>query len=192
MGIDLVAGGRRVGHNVRKAPVSQDVYLRLLVKLYSFIARRTGSKFAEVIAKRLCMSRLNKAPISLSRLAKYVKGKEDKTAVIVGTVTNDVRFLDVPKLTVCALKFTADARARIVKAGGECLSFDQLALRSPKGSNTVLLRGRKTAREAVRHFGHRTSVHNPHTHDGVKPYVRSKGRKFEKARGRRRSNGFKV
>lgn len=31
-----------------------------------------------------------------------------------------------------------------------------------------------------------------HTHDSVKPYVRSKGRKFEKARGRRRSNGFKV
>lgn len=37
MGIDLVAGGRRVGHNVRKAPVSQDVYLKLLVKLYRFV-----------------------------------------------------------------------------------------------------------------------------------------------------------
>lgn len=35
-------------------------------------------------------------------------------------------------------------------------------------------------------------VNNLHTHDSVKPYVRSKGRKFEKARGRRRSNGFKV
>ena len=37
MGIDLIAGGRRVGHNVRKSPVSQDVYLRLLVKLYRFL-----------------------------------------------------------------------------------------------------------------------------------------------------------
>jgi hypothetical protein len=37
MGIDLIAGGRRVGHNVRKAPVSQDVYLRLLVKLYTLV-----------------------------------------------------------------------------------------------------------------------------------------------------------
>lgn len=83
-------------------------------------------------------------------------------------------------------------RARIVKAGGECITFDQLALRSPKGSNTVLLRGAKNARESVSHFGHKTSVNNPHTHDGVKPYVRSKGRKFEKARGRRRSTGFKV
>mmetsp|Transcript_6510 Transcript_6510/g.9807 ORF Transcript_6510/g.9807 Transcript_6510/m.9807 type:complete len:193 (-) Transcript_6510:117-695(-) len=192
MGIDLIAGGRRVGHNVRKAPVSQDVYLKLLVKLYSFLARRAESKFAAVIAKRLCMSRLNKAPISLSRLARYMKGKEGKIAVIVGAVTNDARLLDVPALTVCALRFTADARARITKAGGECITFDQLALRSPKGSNTVLLRGAKNARESVRHFGHRTTVNNPHTHDSVKPYVRSKGRKFEKARGRRKSNGFKV
>ena len=192
MGIDLVAGGRRVGHNVRKAPTSQNVYLKLLVKLYTFLARRADSKFAGVIAKRLCTSRLNKAPLSLSRLARYMKGKDDKIAVIVGAVTNDSRLVEVPKLTVCALRFTADARARIVKAGGECITFDQLALRSPKGSNTVLLRGAKNAREAVSHFGHKTSVTNPHTHDGVKPYVRSKGRKFEKARGRRRSTGFKV
>lgn len=56
------------------------------------------------------MSRLNKAPMSISRLARYMKGKDDKIAVIVGTVTNDVRLLEVPKLTVCALRFTADAR----------------------------------------------------------------------------------
>ena len=56
------------------------------------------------------MSRLNKAPLSISRLSRFMKGKEDKTAVIVGTVTDDARLLDVPKLSVCALKFTATAR----------------------------------------------------------------------------------
>ena len=34
MGIDLVAGGRRVGHDTRKAPVSKNVYVKLLEKLY--------------------------------------------------------------------------------------------------------------------------------------------------------------
>ena len=121
-----------------------------------------------------------------------MKGKEGKTAVIVGAVTDDPRLLEVPAMTVAALRFTETARARIVKAGGECITLDQLALRTPKGSNTVLLRGAKNARESVRHFGHRTTVTNPHTHDGVKPRVISKGRKFEKARGRRRSTGFKV
>ncbi|CAM9605493.1 unnamed protein product [Choristocarpus tenellus] len=192
MGIDLVAGGRRVGHKVRTAPKSKNVYLGLLVKLYRFLARRTDSDFVATILKRLYMSKTNRAPLSLSRLERYMRGKESQTAVIVGTITDDVRLLKVPKLSVCALKFTETVRARILAAGGECITFDQLALRSPKGSNTVLLRGPKNAREAVRHFGHRTTVNNLHTHNSVKPYVRSKGRKFEKARGRRRSNGFKV
>jgi large subunit ribosomal protein L18e len=52
----------------------------------------------------------------------------------------------------------------------------------------VLLRGPKNAREAVKHFGRAPGVPQSHT----KPYVRSKGRKFEKARGRRNSRGFKV
>jgi large subunit ribosomal protein L18e len=192
MGIDLKAGGRRVKHNIRTAPVSKNVYIKLLEKLYSFIARRAESKFAGTIVKRLRMSRINNPPISISRLSRFLKGKEGKTAVIVGAVTNDSRLLEIPALTIAALRFTEAARARIVKAGGECITLDQLALRSPKGSNTVLLRGSKSSRESVKHFGHSTSVNNPHTHDGVKPRIRSKGRKFEKARGRRKSNGFKV
>jgi large subunit ribosomal protein L18e len=60
-------------------------------------------------------------------------------------------------LAVCALRFTESARSRIVAAGGECLTFDQLALKVPTGTNCVLLRGPKMAREAVRHFGHRTT-----------------------------------
>jgi hypothetical protein len=34
MGIDLKAGGRRCGHNTRKAPVTKNVYIKLLEKLY--------------------------------------------------------------------------------------------------------------------------------------------------------------
>jgi large subunit ribosomal protein L18e len=52
----------------------------------------------------------------------------------------------------------------------------------------VLLRGPKNAREAVKHFGRAPGV--PHSH--TKPYVRGKGRKFEKARGKRKSRGFRV
>ena len=193
MGIDLKAGGRRVGHkSSTKVIKTQNPYTRLLIKLYKFLERRTDSKFCATVVKRLHMSKVNQPPIGLNRLAKYMTNKEGKTAVIVGKVTDDVRMLgDIPKMSVCALGFTESARKRILAAGGECLTFDQLALRAPKGANTVLLRGPKS-RAALAHFGHSTSVNNPHTHDGVKPYVRSKGRKFERARGRRRSCGFKV
>lgn len=134
------------------------------------------------------MSKINKPPLSLSRLISYAEGKGDKTVVLVGTVTDDVRAYEVPKLKVCALKFTKTARARIEKAGGECLTFDQLALRAPLGQNTLLLRGPKNAREAVKHFGPAPGV--PHSH--TKPYVRAKGRKFERARGKRKSRGYKA
>ncbi|KAJ3092264.1 60S ribosomal protein L18 [Quaeritorhiza haematococci] len=185
MGIDLPKKHHEKKRQ-RTEPHSEDAYLLLLVKLYRFLARRTDSRFNKVVLKRLFMSRVNRPPISLSRLSRFMKGKEDKIAVVVGTVTDDNRVLEIPKLTVCALRFTATARARILKAGGEVLTFDQLALRSPLGKGTVLLRGPKR-REAVKHFGIPGAPGSK-----TKPYVRSKGRKFEKARGRRGSRGFKV
>ena len=158
MGIDLVAGGRRVGHKARTDTKSANVYLKLLVKLYRFLSRRTDSAFVKTVLKRLFMSRTNRPPLSLSALSRFMREKDGKIAVLVGTITDDPRMLTVPKMTVCALRFTETARARIVKAGGECLTFDQLALRAPKGSNTVLLRGPKKAREVYSHFGHRSTT----------------------------------
>ncbi|XP_048629341.1 60S ribosomal protein L18-2-like [Brassica napus] len=187
MGIDLIAGGKSK-KTKRTAPKSDDVYLKLLVKLYRFLVRRTGSKFDAVILKRLFMSKVNKAPLSLSKLVEFMKGKDGKIAVLVGTITDDLRVHEIPAMKVTALRFTERARARIEKAGGECLTFDQLALVAPLGQNTVLLRGPKNSREAVKHFGPAPGV--PHSHS--KPYVRAKGRKFEKARGKRKSRGFKV
>lgn len=42
---------------------------------------------------------------------------------------------------VCALKVTDGARHRILKAGGQIMTFDQLALTAPRGQGTVLLSG---------------------------------------------------
>ncbi|KAI5064133.1 hypothetical protein GOP47_0020803 [Adiantum capillus-veneris] len=160
MGIDLPAGGcnKKTKHT---APKSENVYLKLIVKLYRFLVQRTGSPFNVVFLKRLFMSRTyNRTPLSLSRLIRYMKGKEDETAL-----------------------------ARILKGGGECFTFDQLSLRVPTGSNTILdLRAPKNAHDAVKHFGRARGV--PHSH--TKPYVRSKGRKFERARGRLNKRGYRV
>ena len=100
-GIDLKAGGKSK-KTKRTAPKSNDIYLKLLVKvpflllsritvnewlrdlyltysfyfqLYRFLVRRTGSNFNAVILKRLFMSKVNKPPLSLSRLIRYTKGK---------------------------------------------------------------------------------------------------------------------
>ncbi|BFZ17216.1 hypothetical protein BsWGS_20255 [Bradybaena similaris] len=188
MGIDIC---HKYDRKVRRTePRTEDIYIRLLVKLYRFLARRTNAKFNKVVLKRLFMSRTNRPPLSVSKLVRLMKkpGREDKIAVVVGAITDDIRIHALPKLKVCALRITDRARGRILQAGGEILTFDQLALRAPKGQNTVLVQGPRKARKAYKHFGLAPGV--PHSH--TKPIVRSKGRKFERARGRRKSRGYKA
>jgi Ribosomal protein 60S L18 and 50S L18e len=74
------------------------------------------------------MSKINRPPVSLSRIASNISEDEKRTVVVVGTIT-------------------------------EAITLDQLALRAPTGANTLILRGPKNAREAVRHFGF-----GPHSH----------------------------
>jgi len=189
MGIDMEAGGRKKAIGKPRATTSPNPYVKLLCKLYRFLARRTDSRFNKVIYKRLNMTRRNRPPCSVVKIIRNMANKEGKIAVVVGDITDDKRWHeDFPKLTVCALRFTETVRRRIIKAGGECLTFDKLALRSPLGQGTVLLRGPLKGRKAERHFGKAPGV--PHSHTA--PFVRSKGRKFEKARGKRKSRGYKA
>ncbi|KAF4014634.1 hypothetical protein G4228_005763 [Cervus hanglu yarkandensis] len=128
------------------------------------------------------MSRTNRPPLFLSRMIQKMKlpSREGKTAVVVGTVTDDVRVQEVGKLKVCALRVSSRARSRILKAWGKILTFDQLALDSPKGCGTVLLSGPRKGREVHGHFSKAPGT--PHNH--TKPYICSKGQKLERARGR--------
>ena len=65
---------------------------------------------------------------------RHMKGKEGKTAVVVGTITDDARLLEVPKLTIAALKVTATARARILAVSKQyddvvtCTAYISLSL----------------------------------------------------------------
>ena len=88
----------------------------------------------QTVLHRLMMSRTNLPPMTLSKITSLMTGKErkDKIAVVVGAVTDDTRLAEVPKLRVAALKFTETARARILKAGGEVMTLDQLAMIAPK------------------------------------------------------------
>lgn len=86
-------------------------------------------------------TQINRPPISLSRIIKETAASNpdnSKTVVVVGAILDDERLPEVPKLSIAALRFSGAARARILAAGGEALTLDQLALRAPTGSNTVL------------------------------------------------------
>ena len=101
----------------------------------------------------------------MSKLTKLAntEAKRNSILVVVGNVLDDERLLVVPKLRVCALKFSEGARRRILKAGGEVLTFDQLSKVSPLGKETFLVRGRRS-REALKHF---RGLHG----ENAKPYI---------------------
>ena len=144
---------QRVKLRGNRVATTENDYHQLLIKLYKFLARRTESNFNKIVYERLSQSRTTRYPMSISKIAKIsnTEEKRNKTIVLVGNVLDDERMFEVPKLKVCALKFSEEARRRILKAGGECLTFDQLAKSDPQGSNTLLVRG-KRSREALKHF----------------------------------------
>ena len=74
----------------------------------------------------------------------------------------------MPKVNVAAMRFTETARARITAAGGSCMTLDQLIMKTPSGTNTLLLRG-PWEREARRHFGKARGAGGH-----AKPYTRSR------------------
>jgi hypothetical protein len=47
----------------------------MLLQLYRFLVRRTESNFNQVVLKRLFMSKTNRPPLSLSKLAGFMAGK---------------------------------------------------------------------------------------------------------------------
>ena len=128
----------------------------------------------------MSISRIVKT-LSHDRNPQFKDNQFKRIVAVVGTVTNDNRLLNVPEgLRVVALKFTTTARNRITAAKGQCLTFDQLAQLAPTGKNVLLLRGPRD-REAKRFFGAYPGQKGSHT----APRVRTEGRKFERARGRR-------
>jgi len=192
MGVDI-HGVQKSKHFVRRHTDSSNPYIKLLVKLYKFLATRTKSAFNQTVHQRLLKSRRNRAPISLSRLAVVLKRKtiwqdpaktKAPIAVIVGDVLDDIRVTKIPAIRVCALRFSREARKRIVGAGGQCITFDQLATIAPMGKNTFLLRGRRNGTETVKHFG---AAGSPGSH--AKAHVSSRG--AEVSKGRRAGKGYK-
>ncbi|KAL7712726.1 60S ribosomal protein L18 [Entamoeba marina] len=123
MGIDLER--HHIRKHVSKTARGSNAYMKLLVRLYGFLARRSNSKFAKTIHHRLCLSRVNRPIISTSKIAYFMKkhGSDEiaKTS---------------SKMNVCALRFTKSAEAAIINAGGK-----------------FLLRGKRNVRESVKHFG---------------------------------------
>lgn len=162
MGVDV--GKFKKTPKKRTEPKSRNAYLSVLFKIYSVLAKKTDSEFNKTVQSYLKMTRLNKSSVSIRKLQDTYEPIEDdyrekgiinieEIMVVVGSVLDDERVVNVRPMRVVALKFSKSARMRITKAGGECLTFDQLALLRPTGTKCVILRGDISRRKTAKCFG---------------------------------------
>ncbi|KAJ7333439.1 hypothetical protein DFH08DRAFT_708169, partial [Mycena albidolilacea] len=85
-------------------------------QLYRFLAWCTDVSFNKVLLHHLFLSKMNHAPLSLSRIMKETTNTVDlpnKIIVLVGTITDDIRLTEVPKLTIAALRFICTRSATL-------------------------------------------------------------------------------
>lgn len=99
-------------------------------------SRKNKVRIWETVASLLSKSKRSRISINVGQIQRHIS-KGDMVAVpgIVlgsGIIEN--------KVTAAAYKFTDQARAKIEKAGGQCLSLVELAERHPKGSGIKILR----------------------------------------------------
>lgn len=87
------------------------------------------------VADSLGASKRRRIAVNLSRLNRHTKAKE--TVVVPGKVLGS-GVLTHP-VSVAAFSFSTQARVKIAKAKGKCLSLSDLLEANPKGSNVKII-----------------------------------------------------
>jgi len=109
--------------------------LRRLVRELRARGRKQGVKIWLDLAERLEGPRRGRAEVNLSRLNRY--SGEGSTIVVPGKVLAAGK-LD-HAISVAAFKFSGAARRKIVSAGGNVLTIQQLFEQNPSGKGVKLM-----------------------------------------------------
>jgi large subunit ribosomal protein L18e len=122
------------GDDVKKSNSSNPV----LIGLISELNKKSHVEKAAVwrdLALRLSKPRSRRATINIGGIARYA-GEKD-VVVVPGKVLGSGT-LDRP-ITVAAFEFSAQAKKKILSAGGHCLSLKELMDKTPKGMNIKIM-----------------------------------------------------
>lgn len=109
--------------------------LKALVEKIHADAMRNSSGIWAAVAEDLNRSRRIRFEVNLGEIEKYAQPKE--TLVVPGIVLGSGELKK--HVTVAAVRFSGSAKAKIEKAGGECLSIEELYGKNPKGKGIRIL-----------------------------------------------------
>jgi len=111
-------------------------YLIELIRFLKTKARENEAPIWRDISERLSKPRQGRADVNISQLNRYTK--EDEEVIVPGKVLG-AGLLDHP-VAVAAFAFSDQAKEKILKAKGKCLSIPDLMKANPKGTNVRILR----------------------------------------------------
>ena len=109
-----------------------------LIKLIRALRKKSRESEVEIwryIADRLSRSKGRRVAVNVSRLNRYTKGGE--TVAVPGKVLG-AGIVDHP-INVAAFVFSDQARSKVLRAKGKCLSILDLMKRNPKGTNVKVI-----------------------------------------------------
>jgi len=109
-----------------------------LIKLIRLLRKKSRESEVEIwyyIADRLSRSRRSHITVNVSRLNRYTK--EGETMVVPGKVLGAGK-IDHP-INVAAFAFSDQARSKILRAKGKCLSILDLISKNPKGTDVKVI-----------------------------------------------------
>jgi len=107
-----------------------------LIETLKSKSRENSAPIWKDIAKHLERPKRSYAMVNLSRINRHTK--ESETIVVPGKVlgAGDINH----PVVVGAFGFSEGARSKIMDAGGECLTIEELTARNPTGSNVRVIR----------------------------------------------------
>jgi len=112
-----------------------DINLRRLIRYLRKKSNEEGAKIWKDIAWRLERPRRQRAEVNVSKINRYTK--EGDVVIVPGSVLGAGN-LD-HKVIVAAWKFSEKAKEKIINAGGEAITIEELIERNPKGSGVIIM-----------------------------------------------------
>jgi large subunit ribosomal protein L18e len=110
----------------------------MLITLIQELKKQSNENDVQIwkdIAKRLEKPLKNWPEVNLDRISKYTGEKE--TALIPGKVLSTGTL--TKKISVAAWSFSDKSEEKIKKAGGKCISIEELLKANPKGKDVRIL-----------------------------------------------------
>ncbi|MEM5883108.1 MAG: 50S ribosomal protein L18e [Candidatus Aenigmatarchaeota archaeon] len=110
-------------------------YLRKLIEELKKKGKELKAPIWLSVAEKLGKPRRKKVEVNIADIERYAK--ENESVIVPGVVLS---YGDLTKpIKVAAWRFSKKAREKIEKAGGKCISIEELISENPKGSRVRII-----------------------------------------------------